>query len=190
MFWSEAATELSVDAHFRRQASRRPDHLAVVRLNGDGLTYAELDALADRYAHALLARDERLRCIALLLGHDVDLIAAALAALRIGAAVVTVNPGEPAARISTIRATVEPDIVVSSEPYRALARDAGFADDDIVDVSAVPAADREVTRVTAPARHRLPHLHLGLDRHTEGRSADASECPPQRSALHEWARPG
>ncbi|MBD0671976.1 non-ribosomal peptide synthase/polyketide synthase, partial [Streptomyces sp. CBMA156] len=99
---------------FRAQAQARPDAVAVV----DGpatLTYRELDARANRLAHALIARGvgpERL--VALALPRSAELVVAVLAVLKAGAAYLPVDPDYPAARIGYLLADARPTLLLTT----------------------------------------------------------------------------
>src|SRR5579862_9206864 len=98
MGWSEQDTASSIPERFAEQVQLRPDDLAIGR-SPKPLTYAQLGALSNRYAHAVLEREAGAERVALLLPHDADVIAAALAAMSCGMAVVTLNPTDPVARL-------------------------------------------------------------------------------------------
>jgi len=87
---------------FARQARETPDRTAVRR--GDVLlTYAGLDAAANRLARQLMAQGVRRGDrVALLLPRDVDAVVAILGVLRAGAAYVPVDMAYPEARIHFI----------------------------------------------------------------------------------------
>jgi len=87
---------------FARQARETPDRTAVRR--GDVLlTYAGLDAAANRLARQLMAQGVRPGDrVALLLPRDVDAVVAILGVLRAGAAYVPVDMAYPEARIHFI----------------------------------------------------------------------------------------
>ncbi|SEL09198.1 amino acid adenylation domain-containing protein [Pseudoxanthomonas sp. GM95] len=90
----------SIHALFEAQCRRTPDRIAV-RCDGQAMTYAALDARANRIAHLLRrngARDDALVGIAL--DRSVDLLAAVLGALKTGAGYVPLDPGFPTERLS------------------------------------------------------------------------------------------
>ncbi|GAA2657407.1 non-ribosomal peptide synthetase [Paractinoplanes durhamensis] len=99
---------------FAQQVSRTPEAVAV----SDGereLTYAELNAAADRLAAALRARGaapERL--VGLALPRSADLVVAVLAVLKAGAGYVPLDPSYPAARLAFMLADADPIVVVST----------------------------------------------------------------------------
>ncbi len=131
MGWSEAETESSVAERFERQVRLGPDRVAIAGTSRP-LTYSELSLLADRYAGALSARfapgwDGGGRA-ALLLRHDGHVVAAALAALKCGMAVIVLNPGDPPARHAQIRLETQPNALITDEPLARMGETAGFED--------------------------------------------------------------
>lgn len=84
---------INIARHLPLQAAARPDQLAVVS-GGRRLTFRELDALSDRYAHALHAagirRGER---TLLMVKAGVDLIAVTYAMMKAGVVPVLIDPG-------------------------------------------------------------------------------------------------
>jgi amino acid adenylation domain-containing protein/non-ribosomal peptide synthase protein (TIGR01720 family) len=84
---------------FERQAARVPEALALS--DGEGQwSYGELNRRANRLAWALRRRgigEERL--VAVLVGRGMEFAVAALALLKLGAAFLPLDPGQPAARI-------------------------------------------------------------------------------------------
>ncbi|HEX8362543.1 MAG TPA: amino acid adenylation domain-containing protein, partial [Longimicrobium sp.] len=92
--------DTSVHALFEAQAERTPGAIAVVHEDVE-LTYAELNARANRLAHHLRERgvgpDTR---VAVLVPRSAELVIAELAVLKAGAAYVPVDPAFPAERIA------------------------------------------------------------------------------------------
>ncbi|AVV46997.1 non-ribosomal peptide synthetase [Streptomyces sp. P3] len=85
---------------FAEQVRARPDAVALV-FEDQRLTYAELDARANRLAHALIARGAGPeRIVALALPRSAELIVAEVAVLKAGAAYLPVDHDYPADRIA------------------------------------------------------------------------------------------
>src|SRR5215470_1250644 len=98
---------------FEAQAKRRPDHPAI-ECKGKTLTYAELDRLANQYAHFFRAQGlgpDRL--VALHLEKSVDLFGALIGVLKAGAGYVPIDPKFPADRIRSIIEDGAISVVVS-----------------------------------------------------------------------------
>ncbi|EKV29843.1 Long-chain-fatty-acid--CoA ligase [Caenispirillum salinarum AK4] len=101
---ADAAADTTLGALFAAQAARRPDAVAVT-CEGERLTYAELDARANRLARRLIAEGVGPETrVALCLDRSLDMIAAVLAVVKAGGAYVPLDPAYPADRI---RYTVE-----------------------------------------------------------------------------------
>src|SRR5215471_12257914 len=87
---------------FERQVALRPDHPAV-ECNGEALTYAQLDELANRVAACLHARGLRPGAlVAIYLEKSVRLYAALLGVLKAGVGYVPIDPKFPIGRIQSI----------------------------------------------------------------------------------------
>ncbi|MEU6339689.1 non-ribosomal peptide synthase/polyketide synthase [Streptomyces sp. NPDC046977] len=115
--WNDTGREVpraTVAELFQAQAARTPDATAVV-FEGVDVSYAELDARANRLARLLAehgARPERL--VALALPRSVDLVVAILAVLKAGAAYLPIDPGHPADRLAYVMADARPALVVTT----------------------------------------------------------------------------
>ncbi|SDN69257.1 amino acid adenylation domain-containing protein [Allokutzneria albata] len=105
---------LSLPELFERQVRLTPDAPAAV--HGDAvLTYRELNARANRLAHALIQRGARPeRFVAVVLPRTLDLPVALLAVLKTGAAYLPVDPDHPVKRIALMLADARPVEVVSA----------------------------------------------------------------------------
>ncbi|MEU1932957.1 amino acid adenylation domain-containing protein [Streptomyces coeruleorubidus] len=103
---------VSMPTLFEEQVRRAPDANAVVS-GGMTVTYGELNARANRLAHALTARGIGAEdIVALVLPRSVDLIVAELAVLKAGAAYLPVDPEYPAARREFMLADARPALVL------------------------------------------------------------------------------
>jgi amino acid adenylation domain-containing protein len=99
-----------------RSAQRSPAAVAVHEVDGPGITYRELDRLADRYASAMWAHGVRPGArIVLWAAKSADAIAVMQAALRVGAAYVPVAASNPASRVARIIASCRPALVVTDQ---------------------------------------------------------------------------
>src|SRR5262249_43271442 len=85
-------------------------------------TYGELNAAANRLAHALLRRsgtsEER---VAILMQHDAPVISALLAALKAGKIAAVLNPTHPRARLRQLVDDIEPALIITDSVYLDLA---------------------------------------------------------------------
>ncbi|WP_250405568.1 non-ribosomal peptide synthetase, partial [Streptomyces cellostaticus] len=105
---------------FQAQVARTPDAAAVTSATAH-LTYAELNARANRLARHLVAcgaGPERL--VAVSLPRSADLVVTLLAVLKSGAAYVPVDPEYPADRITHMLTDAEPVLVLTEAATAAL----------------------------------------------------------------------
>ncbi|MET9503386.1 amino acid adenylation domain-containing protein [Streptomyces sp. NPDC006622] len=105
--------EAHVPELFERQAAAHPDTVAVI---GDGrqLTYAELNASANRLARELVAHGAGPETVvALVLPRSPELVAAVLAVLKAGAAYLPVDPEQPTARVEFLLRDARPHLVLT-----------------------------------------------------------------------------
>ncbi|MFH1059252.1 MAG: non-ribosomal peptide synthetase [Pseudomonadota bacterium] len=107
----------TLHGQFALQAAATPDAVAL-RLDDAVLTYAGLDARANRLAHHLLAQGLRPEEVVGIATHTgFDLIAGLLAVLKAGGAYLPLDPGLPAARLADIAADAGLRRVLSPRPW-------------------------------------------------------------------------
>ncbi|HEX8242472.1 MAG TPA: AMP-binding protein, partial [Longimicrobium sp.] len=94
------AADTSLHARFAAQAARTPGAVAVA-FEGERLTYAELDARANRIAHHLLARGAAPGgLVGLCVERSLETVAGILGILKAGAAYLPLDPAYPDERIA------------------------------------------------------------------------------------------
>ncbi|MET3498340.1 non-ribosomal peptide synthetase, partial [Variovorax boronicumulans] len=102
-----------IHALFEDQAQRAPDAVALV-FEDESLSYAELDARANRLAHHLqslgVGPDAR---VALLLERGVSMVVALLATLKAGGAYVPLDPSHPAERLAFMLEDCKPVVLLT-----------------------------------------------------------------------------
>ncbi|WP_338051255.1 amino acid adenylation domain-containing protein [Pseudonocardia acidicola] len=141
-------------ALFAAQVRRAPDAVAVV-LEDTSLTYAELDARANRLAHVLRGRGAGPeRVVGLALPRSIDMVVAQVAVLKAGAAYLPIDPDHPAQRISYMIADADPAVVVATT---ALAGELGAAQAPVLLLDD-PGTRRELA--AAPASDPAPALRV------------------------------
>ncbi|MET8028148.1 amino acid adenylation domain-containing protein [Streptomyces avermitilis] len=118
----EAAEPVTRRVHevFEEQVARTPEGIAV-SFEGTDLTYAELNARANRIAHALIAKGvgpETL--VGLSLERGIELIPALLGILKSGAAYLPLDPANPADRIAYIVGDAQAPVVVTTAEHAHL----------------------------------------------------------------------
>ncbi|WP_265569128.1 non-ribosomal peptide synthetase [Streptomyces hygroscopicus] len=101
--WNEAGVEVAASTLpelFEAQAARTPDAVAVVA-DGERVSYAELDARANRLARLLVSRGVRAESVVgVCLERGVELVVALLAVVKAGGAYLPVDPRYPADRVA------------------------------------------------------------------------------------------
>ncbi|MBC2879822.1 MULTISPECIES: non-ribosomal peptide synthetase [Streptomyces] len=114
--WNDTAADVpdtTLPELLQAQAARTPDAVALV-FEGTPLTYAELNARANRLAHRLLADDIGPEStVAVLLERSAELVVALLAVLKAGAAYLPLDPGLPPERLAYMLADAGPAAVVT-----------------------------------------------------------------------------
>ncbi|MFE5105766.1 amino acid adenylation domain-containing protein, partial [Streptomyces sp. NPDC056659] len=114
--WTGRATpvpDASLAALFTEQAVRTPDAVALTQA-GRGYTYAEVDALTNRFAHRLGSLGVGPETVvAVLMERSVDLVLSLLAITKAGGVYAPLNAVDPASRLSRILAdTAAPVLLV------------------------------------------------------------------------------
>ncbi|MEV4314211.1 amino acid adenylation domain-containing protein [Actinocrispum sp. NPDC049592] len=131
--WNDTAVELpdtTITELFEAQVARTPNAIAVRHAEGD-LTYAQLNARANRLARELIAAGVGPeRTVALSLPRTPDLIVSALAVLKAGGGYVPVDPAYPRERRAMILADVNPVCVLSGSIVDSNRRSANVTDDE------------------------------------------------------------
>ncbi|MEU5185533.1 amino acid adenylation domain-containing protein [Streptomyces klenkii] len=115
--WNDTARpvpESDLPTLFERRAARSPRAPALV-FEGTRLTYAELNARANRLAHFLIARGAGPeRVVAVALPRSAELVVALLAVLKTGAAYLPVDPAQPAERTAFMLGDARPVTVLTT----------------------------------------------------------------------------
>ncbi|MFF2326473.1 MULTISPECIES: non-ribosomal peptide synthase/polyketide synthase [unclassified Streptomyces] len=102
----------SLPQAFAAQVAATPEAVALV-CGGTELTYGQLDARANRFAHALMARGVGPeQVVAVALPRSVESVVAVLGVLKAGAAYLPVDPAYPRTRIAFMLADARPAVVV------------------------------------------------------------------------------
>ena len=110
--------ETTLPELFAAQVAATPDHPALF-FEDTELSYAELDAAANRLARALAARGVGPeQVVALALPRSAELVTAILAVLKAGAAYLPLDPDYPADRIEFMLADAAPALVLSPRGAR------------------------------------------------------------------------
>jgi amino acid adenylation domain-containing protein len=118
-----AEIEQSIPARFEQQVATHPDRLAF-KAGPHSLTYGALNRLANRVAHAILARSRAgQEPILLVLEHGAAAVAAILGVLKAGKLYVPLDPAVPRERNKYIVGDSQARLVVSNSRNMSLASD-------------------------------------------------------------------
>ncbi len=149
---------------FEAQVAETPDAVAVTFADRS-LTYAELNAHANRLAHHLIARgvtpDAR---VVLYLERSLEMVIGLLAVLKAGGAYVPLDPADPVERLATMIADCAPVVVLTQV---ALAERLGGVAVPIVALDAEP-GPWDTQSAMNPARAGLTPDHLAYIIYTSG----------------------
>ncbi len=111
--------EHSIAELFAAQVAARPDAVAV-ECGDQRLSYAELDARANRLAHHLIGLGVRPDTrVAISLPREPHLVLALVAVLKAGGAYLPLDPGYPAARLNHLLHEAEPALLLTDVPTLA-----------------------------------------------------------------------
>ncbi|SPE30905.1 hypothetical protein SBA2_580010 [Acidobacteriia bacterium SbA2] len=110
--FSREDSQPSIASEFERQVRLYAERVAVADAQS-ALTYRNLNALANRIAHAVLARrGAGPEPVALLVGNGVRVAAAMLGVLKAGKFYVSLDVSQPQARTATILADCRPALLI------------------------------------------------------------------------------
>ncbi|WP_436386012.1 amino acid adenylation domain-containing protein [Amycolatopsis sp. MEPSY49] len=136
---------------FAARVREAPDAVALV-FEDEELTYAELDARANRLAHVLIgfgAGPERV--VALAVPRSVEMIVAELAVLKAGAAYLPLDPDYPAERLAFMVADARPVCVLTTGELADHFESPVFLDE--LDLAAAPDTEPRAAIVPANAAY-------------------------------------
>ena len=174
-----------IGACFERVVVRQPSRPAVIGPGGP-LTYAELDAAANRMAHALLARTGAgAEPVALLFGTGVDFVIASIAALKAGAIQVPLDCDSPRARLAFMLEHSGARLLVTAPEHAALARDLAGSRREILDTGGVHAQP-----ASAPGLAVAPDALASIDYTSGSTGAPKGIVHSHRAALVKVMRSG
>jgi amino acid adenylation domain-containing protein len=105
-----------------------------LKMGDQTLSYAELNAAANRIARAVLSTTSPdTRCVALLFEQGMALMAAMIGVLKAGKFFITLDPAAPHSRSASILQNAGAGIVVTDQRHRWLATEIGAAEPLIID---------------------------------------------------------
>jgi len=125
--------ETSIPERFEKIVQLYPNRIAV-RTPNDTVTYAELNAMANRMAHSLLERlGRKTQLVTILLGKDVSQLANMLAVIKAGKFFLILDPTFPKARIAAMLADSRAKFVVTNRRYASLAHEVATSDRQLLE---------------------------------------------------------
>uniref|UniRef100_UPI000AD06E8E non-ribosomal peptide synthetase n=1 Tax=Peterkaempfera griseoplana TaxID=66896 RepID=UPI000AD06E8E len=150
--WNDTASEVpdtTVVGLFEAQAARTPDAVALV-FGDTELSYAELDARANRLARYLAGRGVGPESVvAVVFERSVDLVVALLGVIKAGAAYLPIDPAYPANRIAYVIADSGAVCLLTGESMRGRLREFDVELEDETGVPVVLLDDPEVAAAMA-----------------------------------------
>lgn len=112
--------EVTFPRLFEQQVERTPHATALV-FNDQHMTYAQLNAQANRLAHHLIALGVGIEDrVVICLEREIAMIVALLAALKAGAAYVPLDPSQPTQRLSYMVQDSAPSAIITQRSARSL----------------------------------------------------------------------
>ena len=123
--WNDTAAaypeHLCIHQLFEQQVQRTPDAIALV-FEDESLTYAQLNARANRLAHHLVALGVRPEDrVALCMERGIGMVVALMAILKAGGAYVPLDPAYPGERLSHILTDATPRLLLADAAGRSSA---------------------------------------------------------------------
>ncbi|SIT78514.1 MULTISPECIES: non-ribosomal peptide synthetase [Burkholderiaceae] len=163
------ATQQAYPAHrcvhqlFEAQVERTPEAPALV-FEAQTLSYAQLNAQANRLAHQLIEWGVRPETrVAICVQRSAALVVGLLAILKAGGAYVPLDPSYPGERLAHILADAAPSIVLADAAGRAALGEAALAECTVLDPTTLPALPD-----TNPSVAGLTARHLAYVIYTSG----------------------
>ena len=150
---ADASSPIYLQHAFEVCAHRFPERIAVVDERGS-ISYAQLDARAERLARTLRAAGVRDEClVAAYLPRSIDMTVAFLGILKSGGAYVPIDPEHPEARVAAILGDAAIRHVVTRSELHA---DLSMAGLQHIDLDAIESVDASTMLLTARAHHATP----------------------------------
>ena len=105
--------EQSIAERFEKQAAAHPDRVAI-QSGGQAMTYAELNAAANRLGRAILQAAAEAERVVLLFEQGGPVIVAVLAVLKAGKTYVPLDPGYPPARLAELLEDAQAGLILTN----------------------------------------------------------------------------
>ncbi|MCG1043369.1 amino acid adenylation domain-containing protein [Mycetohabitans sp. B8] len=171
-------SHLCIHQLFEAQVERTPEAPALV-FEAHTLSYAQLNAQANRLAHQLIEwgvkPDAR---VAICVQRSPALVVGLLAVLKAGGAYVPLDPGYPSERLAHILSDAAPSIVLADATGRAALGEAALASCTVLDPTTLPALPD-----TNPSVAELTAQHLAYVIYTSGSTGMPKGVQSEHQAL-------
>ena len=166
---------------FAKVVRAHPDRIAG-EAGSRALTYAELDAAANRIAHDVLTRrGEGSEAVALLFEPGAEFVAALLGVLKTGKLYAPLDPAQPPARVRELLADLEAGLVLADAASLGAARAVAADDGAVLHVDLAPGAGP-----TSDPRIAIPPDALAYVIFTSGSTGGPKGVmTPRGSAVHD-----
>ena len=174
---------------FEEQVDRTPEATALV-FEDTLLTYSELNALANRIAHQLIAvgvrKDSR---VAIALPRGIDMVVALLATLKAGGAYVPLDPDYPAERLAYMLDDCRPRVVLTHTAVQErLPASRALLTATVLELDDSGNWAHQPTHNPEPAELGLMPSHLAYVIYTSGSTGlPKGVMVAHRNAVHIWA---
>ncbi|WP_422393456.1 amino acid adenylation domain-containing protein [Mycetohabitans endofungorum] len=163
---------------FEAQVERTPEATALV-FETQTLSYAQLNAQANRLAHQLIEWGVRPDArVAICVQRSPALVVGLLAILKAGGAYVPLDPAYPGERLTHILTDAAPNIVLADAAGRAALGDAALAQCTVLDPAILPALP-----ATNPSVAELTARHLAYVIYTSGSTGMPKGVQNEHQAL-------
>ncbi|MDC9612612.1 amino acid adenylation domain-containing protein [Xenorhabdus khoisanae] len=170
--------QLCVHQLFEQQVEKQPDATALV-YEAQTLSYAELNARANRLAHQLIALgvepDQR---VAICVTRSPAMVVGLLAVLKAGGAYVPLDPTYPGERLTHILADAAPAILLADNAGCIALGDKALADLIVLDPNSLPALPDSNPQIPA-----LTSRHLAYVIYTSGSTGRPKGVMVEHSSL-------
>jgi amino acid adenylation domain-containing protein len=174
---------------FEEQVDRTPEATALV-FEDTLLTYSELNALANRIAHQLIAVGVRKNSrVAIALPRGIDMVVALLATLKAGGAYVPLDPDYPAERLAYMLDDCRPRVVLTHTAVQErLPASRALLTATVLELDDSGNWAHQPTHNPEPAELGLMPSHLAYVIYTSGSTGlPKGVMVAHRNAVHIWA---
>jgi amino acid adenylation domain-containing protein len=135
--------ERSVPERFEKMVRMYPDRIAV-QTGNEAITYSQLNAMANRMAHAIVERrGSEAEAIAILLDKGPKLMAAMLAVLKAGKFFVLLDSSSPQSRLAVILEDSQATLIISNRHEYDALLDENVTTPSLLEFDAIPAESSE-----------------------------------------------